>query len=56
MSLRIKETPILKGKDVEIFLEQIIANKEKSISQTELSRIQKNYRIISDLSNITTAQ
>jgi hypothetical protein len=44
MAKPIKETPILCGKDSQIFSEKIAQNKTKTASQEEYDRVMANYR------------
>jgi len=46
MSLPIKDTPILKGKEAKRFFEEIEENKDKRISEEERNRINKNFEFM----------
>lgn len=49
MAKPIKETPILRGKDAEIFLREIQKNEQRKISTKELRQISKSYERIASL-------
>ncbi len=44
-----KDTPILYGEDANKFLADIKANENKRISQSELKRIEGNYKLMKSL-------
>lgn len=44
MAKPIKETPVLYGKDAEIFSKKIALNKEKKAPREEYDRVMTNYR------------
>jgi hypothetical protein len=50
MSKPIEETPILNGKDAEVFLENIKKNEFKTISVKELEEMKENFKKFNDIS------
>jgi len=46
MAKPIKETPILRGRDSQVFSEKIARNKEQKAPQEEYERIMANYQKI----------
>ncbi len=51
MSLPIKDTPVLTGKDAERFLAEVKENENRAVSKEELERMKKNYEIFKAISN-----
>jgi hypothetical protein len=50
MAKPIEETPILKGKDAEIFLANMKRNEFKTISIEELDKMKENFKKLDDIS------
>jgi len=50
MALKIKDTPVLKGKDAKIFRNNIDSSLKKKLPKKELLRMQENFKILSSLS------
>jgi len=46
MAIKVKDTPILRGKDAEVFTRAIEANKSKKVPASDYSRAQQVYRRI----------
>ncbi len=46
MARPIKETPVLRGKDAEIFLKKVKANENKKISAAEYQKAKRDYEEI----------
>ncbi len=46
MTTKIKETPILRGKDAKRFIEQISRNEQEPAPREEYDRVMANYRKI----------
>ena len=49
MAKPIKETPVLKGKDAERFMEEMVKNQTRKATEDEKRKISESYRRISEV-------